>query len=88
MGCKVCGASTQLGRNRMPKQRCPAHHHTLVGNAGRYDAAIAALVPIEGQPVDQYELAEMIGCTRAYVSMIEARALRKLRRRAERMGLG
>lgn len=49
--------------------------------AGKYDAAIMALHPIDGVAVDYREIAEMVGCTHTYIQFIAERALRKLRRR-------
>jgi hypothetical protein len=75
--CSVCGAPAIRYANYTRGRRCAEHRQQ--SRRSRFDDAIAALRPRRGVAVDQYELAAMVGCTRAYISMIEQKAFEKLR---------
>lgn len=79
--CKVCGAPCGNYLNTTPRRRCEKHRNNSGPGGGKFDRAIFALQPKRGVAHDQHELAEMIGCSRQYISAIEARALAKLKRR-------
>lgn len=77
--CTVCGATTGRYSSGNRRHRCDLHRG---GSNGRFDTRIAALVPRRGRHHTLDELAEMVGCTRQYVSYIEIGAMAKLRARA------